>query len=393
MNNNQIASALFDAAQNNQLDIASTDKKFYTKLVLHAAEIRDLYTQLYKNHPQYSENLSTLIEVLIDAHHNRSEALRIKDQNKNETWLLSHKLSGMSLYVDQFCGTLKDLPQRLDYIQDLGINFLHLLPVFQSPERESDGGYAVSDFKKVDEKLGTIDDLRNAIADIHQRGMSVMLDIAFNHTSHNHEWAQKATAGSRTYQDFYHFFPDRTSPDLYDQSMVEVFPGHKSGNFTFNENTQQWVMTVFHSYQWDLNYSNPRVFVEMMKNVFFYANLGIDVLAINATQFLWKEVNTSCQNLPQTHTIIQLVKLCMGVVSPGIALANEAITCPDALMKYFGEGRHLTKECDISYNATQMALQWDALATGNTTIMLENQRILDKKPFGPGLATREVMMR
>ena len=124
-------------------------------------------------------------------------------------------------------------------------------------------------------------------------------------------------------------------------------------------------MTVFHHYQWDLNYTNPKVFVEMLTNVFYYANLGVDVVRIDAPAFIWKQMGTSCQNLPEAHQLLQLIKMCVEVATPGMAILGEAIVAPAQIMEYFGTGRFATHECDFAYNATQMAVQWDALATGD----------------------------
>lgn len=382
MNNKYVVNALFDAVQNKNLDIAGVDKKFYTKLALNAGEIRDLYTQLYSGHPGYEENFIKLIEVLISTHLDRSQDLKNRDNVKDENWYLSNDLAGMSLYIDLFAGNLANLPQKLDYLLDLGVNFLHLMPVFESPANESDGGYAVSNFRKVDKRFGSLADLKKVREKMHEKDMSIMLDIVLNHTSRKHEWAEKAKAGSKEYQDYFYFFDDRIIPDQYEQNMPEIFPESSPGNFTWIEECQKWVMTVFHHYQWDLNYTNPKVFVEMLDNVLFCANLGVDVLRIDAPAFLWKQIGTNCQNLPQAHTILQLIKQCVQVAAPGMALLGEAIVAPAAIMKYFGEGRYLGRECDFAYNATQMALQWDALATGQVSVMLSAQPVLAEKPFG-----------
>jgi amylosucrase len=164
--------------------------------------------------------------------------------------------------------------------------------------------------------------------------------------------------------------------------MPEIFPESAPGNFTYNKELKAWVMTVFHQYQWDLNYSNPNVLVAMLDTIFFYANIGVDILRIDAPAFIWKQLGTTCQNLPQAHTLLRLIKHCVQMASPGMALLGEAIVAPDAIMQYFGEGTFTARECDVAYNATQMALQWDALATGDTRVMLQAQPILLQKPTG-----------
>ncbi|WP_373514643.1 amylosucrase [Persicitalea sp.] len=387
MKNRKITGLLLDLFRAKKLDIAGADAKFYTDLALRMNDIQALYSELYAAHPGYEENFARLIEVLISAHQNRSATLKKRDDRKAEDWFLSNDLAGMSLYVDRFCGKLADLPGKLDYLRDLGVNLVHLMPIFASPAGESDGGYAVSDFRKVDEKFGTIQDLKKVQAALGKKGMYLMLDIVLNHTSHRHAWAEKAKAGDPIYQDYFYFYDFSTIPEQFEQSMPEVFPQAAPGNFTWVPECKKWVMTVFHNYQWDLNYANPRVFAEMLGNVLYFANLGVDILRIDAPAFLWKQIGTNCQNLPQAHTILRLIKKCVEVAAPGMVLLGEAIVAPHAIMKYFGEGRYRAEECDFAYNATQMALQWDALATGQTSVMHTAQPVLAQKPIGTSWIT------
>ncbi|RYZ13839.1 MAG: alpha-amylase, partial [Sphingobacteriales bacterium] len=256
------------------------------------------------------------------------------------------------------------------------------MPLFESPAGESDGGYAVSDFRKIDERFGSLEDLRQLQEKLMDNKMYLMLDIVLNHTSHGHEWAAKAKAGDAAYQDYYYFYNDRSIPDQYDQGMPDIFPESAPGNFTYIPECGKWVMTVFHNYQWDLNYTNPHVLVEMLDTIFFYANLGVDILRIDAPAFIWKQLGTTCQNLPQAHTLLQLIKQCTEVAAPGMALLGEAIVAPKDILPYFGTGEYKARECDVAYNATQMALQWDMLATGDTKVMLAAQHELYKKPYG-----------
>jgi amylosucrase len=164
--------------------------------------------------------------------------------------------------------------------------------------------------------------------------------------------------------------------------MPEIFPESSPGSFTYVPELNKWVMTVFHHYQWDLNFSNPNVLVAMMDTILFYANLGVDILRIDAPAFIWKELGTGCQNLPKAHTLLRLIKQCTQVASPGMALLGEAIVAPNEIIKYFGTDHYTANECDVAYNATQMALQWDALATGDTRIMLKAQHPIMQKPYG-----------
>ncbi|MFY8128541.1 MAG: alpha-amylase family glycosyl hydrolase [Chitinophagaceae bacterium] len=356
--------------------------KFKKRLELNKSSIQELFYELY----QYSDNQENCLEgiftLLEQAHKNRHESLLKRDDLKSKDWFLSNTITGMSLYVDRFCGNLPNLQNKLYYFEKLGVNLLHLMPLMESPENESDGGYAVSDFRKVSERFGTIEDLKNIQHKMHEKNMYLMMDIVLNHTSHKHEWAIKAKNGDEEYQKFYYCFPDKSIPNQYEAAMPEVFPESHPGNFTYDFDMQKWVMTVFHSYQWDLNFKNPKVFLAMLDNILFYANLGIDVLRIDAPAFIWKEIGTTCQNLPQAHTLLQLIKLCVNTATPGMALLGEAIVAPTEIMKYFGEGKHLAQECDFAYNATTMALLWDAIATSDTRVLLSAQNQLLEKPYG-----------
>jgi len=362
------------------------EKRFRERFQSSLGELSNLYNNIYAYHPKSKEGFNHLLETIEKAFAERKPDLRKRDidkiQSSNENWFLSNQLSGMSLYVDRFCGSLSALKDKLNYFEKLGVNFLHLMPVFESPANESDGGYAISNFRKVDTRFGTLQDLHELEDEMRKRNMYLMIDIVLNHTSQRHEWAVKAREGDKHYQDYFYFFSDRNLPDQYEQSMPEIFPEGAPGNFTYVPECNKWVMTVFHNYQWDLNYSNPQVLAEMLDIIFFYANLGIDILRIDAPAFIWKQLGTRCQNLPQAHTLLQIIKLCVQIATPGMALLGEAIVAPNEIMKYFGTHGKEAKECDYAYNATQMALQWDALATGDTKVMMSAQNILLQKPYG-----------
>ena len=365
------------------------DVLFYTRFIANATAIHALYNELYGNHPAAKKVFAQLLDTISTAYTNRPEILKQRDEEKEAKshWFLSNDITGMSLYVDRFAGNLQNLANKLHYFKKLGVNLLHLMPVFKSPPGESDGGYAVADFRQVDERFGTLKDLQALQLQMGRENMYLMIDIVLNHTSHRHAWAQKAKEGDKVYQDYYYMYDDRQLPDKFDAAMPDIFPESSPGNFTWIKECNKWVMTVFHNYQWDLNYTNPSVFVAMLDTIFFYANLGIDVLRIDAPAFIWKEMGTTCQNLPGAHSILRLIKQCVQVPAPGMALLGEAIVAPAEIMKYFGDGLYTARECDFAYNATQMALQWDALATGDTRVMLAAQHELLKKPYGTSWVT------
>lgn len=362
---------------------------FFSRFIANASSIHSLFNELYGTHENSRLFFDKLTKTILDAFENRSSPLQKKDIDKlqKQNWFLSNDLAGMSLYVDRFSGSIAKLEEKIPYLKELGINVLHLMPLFESPEGESDGGYAVSDFRKIDKRFGNLDDLQHLQQRMTEEDMYLMIDIVLNHTSHHHEWAMKAKAGDKKYQDFFYMYDDKKTPDEYEKSMPEIFPESAPGNFTWVKECNKWVMTVFHHYQWDLNYTNPEVFIAMLDTVFFYANLGIDILRIDAPAFIWKQPGTSCQNLPKAHSVLKLIKLCTEAATPGMALLGEAIVAPKEIINYFGTGSFTAKECDFAYNATQMALQWDALATGDTRIMLAAQNILLQKPYGTSWIT------
>ena len=259
-------------------------------------EISSLYQLLYTDHKYYEQGLEKLKSVTKNAVNQRPDFLNQRDQqkaNKPIKWFLDNRLVGMSLYIDRFCDTIPGLHSRLDYLQELGVNYLHLMPLFESPANESDGGYAVSDFRKIDAQYGSLEDLKNIIADLNKRDMYLMLDMVLNHTSRQHMWAQKALQGDVYYQEFYYMYDDPVIPAKYEATMPEIFPESSPGNFTYLQEIDKWVMTVFHQYQWDLNFSNPLVLAEMIDIILFYSNLGVDVLRIDAHAFIWKKMGTN----------------------------------------------------------------------------------------------------
>jgi amylosucrase len=381
----QLNAALLES----KLDIKGKDNNFYTRFIANATSIKALYDDLYGHHPKAKGSFNTLLENIIASYVNRGAALKAEDNKKEQQdfWFLSNRLAGMSLYVDRFCGNIKNLENKIEYFKKLGVNLLHLMPIFESPEGESDGGYAVSDFRKVATRFGTIEDLQHLQQTMLGNDMYLMIDIVLNHTSQQHEWALKARNGDAYYQDFFYMYDDHRIPWQFEQTMPDIFPQAAPGSFTYVPECSKWVMTVFHNYQWDLNYTNPDVLLAMLDNIFYYANLGVDVLRIDAPAFIWKQLGTTCQNLPQAHTLLRLIKQCVSTAATGMAILGEAIVAPKFIMEYFGTGMYTAHECDFAYNATHMAVQWDALASGDTRIMLAAQHEILKKPYGTSWIT------
>ncbi len=356
-------------------------RHFYTRLGANFYAIYSLFFTLYGHRDDFKPQMLRLVETMATGYINRSEELERTDMQRelDHNWFLSQKWVGMALYTNGFAENLVDLIDKTPFFQELGINMVHVMPILMCPTGNSDGGYAVSDFRQIDDRLGDINDLRQVAEEFRKRDILLVLDIVLNHTSDEHEWAKKAVMGERRYQDYYFMFDNREIPDMFEQSMPEIFPESEPGNFTWNADLQKWVMTVFHNYQWDLNYSNPGVFIEMLDIILFWANQGVDVLRLDAVAFLWKKIGTACQNERNAHLILQLMKDCCQVTAPGVLFIAEAIVAPVELIKYFGEDAIIAKECEIAYNATLMALLWDGIATKNAKLLYQGLKNLPTK--------------
>ena len=357
---------------------------FLIRLGANFYAIFGLFEKLYGKRPDFHDQLKALVERMAWSYLQRSDALRIDDRAREDdyNWFLSEELVGMALYTNGFADDIADLTDKLDYFEELGVNVIHLMPILRCPQGASDGGYAVSNYREIDPRIGHLTDLKKLVKKMRKRNMHLVLDVVVNHTSDEHEWAQQAKAGDPYYQDFYYMFEDRTIPDMFEQHLPEIFPETAPGNFTWDAASEKWVMTVFNNYQWDLNYTNPRVFIEMLDIILFWANQGADIVRLDAVAFLWKKIGTVSQNEEEAHWILQLMKDCCQVVAPGLLFIAEAIVAPSEVIRYFGEDAVVAKECEIAYNATTMALLWDAMATKNAQLLRQGLRSLPAKLDG-----------
>lgn len=356
-------------------------RHFYTRLGANFYAIHSLFYHLYGDRPDFKQQMVSLVETLATRYIERAPHLRKSDleRERDYNWFLSQKWVGMALYCDRFAGDLKGLRVKLPYLQELGVNMLHIMPILDCPPDNSDGGYAVRDFCKIDPRFGSTEDIEALAGSLKKSDMLLVLDVVVNHTSNEHEWAQRARKGEQKYQDYYYVFDDREIPDEYEKSMPEIFPATSPGNFTWDEAMGKWVMTVFHSYQWDLNYRNPAVLIEMIDIILFWANKGADILRLDAVAFLWKKIGSTCQNEREAHLLLQLMKDCCQVTAPGVLFIAEAIVSPGEVTKYFGDDAINAKECEIAYNATFMSLLWDAVATKNANLLNRGVKSLPDK--------------
>lgn len=358
------------------------DIAFANRLTVTYRALYRLFYRLYGTHHDSSTLFRRLLLLLWRKWSQRDQRLRKIDQERERSggWYRDGSLVGMQLYVDRFAGTLQGVEAEIGYFEDLGVNTLHLMPLLKTPADHNDGGYAVSDYGAVQESLGTMEDLRSLSRTMHSRGMVLVLDYVLNHTSDEHEWARKALDGDTTRQGYYFMYPDRTIPDVYERSLPEVFPETAPGNFTWRPEIERWVMTVFHSYQWDLNYANPAVLLETIGILLDLANQGVDLLRLDAVPYLWKRIGTSGRNLPEAHILVRLLNACARIAAPGTAFIAEAIVQPREIARYFGEEEWAGRECELAYNASLMVLLWDGLATHRSSLLARGLRELPPPP-------------
>lgn len=353
-------------------EIKSKDlQHFYIRLGANFYAIYTLFHQLYGHRADFKDQLYVLVKTLALSYIERSDVLKASDfaREKDHEWFLHQRWVGYAVYCKEFAENLTGLKQHLSYLQELGVNLLHVMPILECPKDKNDGGYAVKNFRKIDPEVGTLEDLDALVTNMKTREMLLVLDVVVNHTSDQHAWAMAAKQGDVTYQDYFHVFEDRHIPDVYEETMPEIFPETAPGNFTWNAEMGKWVMTVFNHYQWDLNYKNPSVFIEMVDIILYWANKGADIIRLDAVAFLWKKMGSQSQNEREAHLILQLMKDCCQVTAPGALFIAEAIVAPVEVTKYFGEDAINAKECEIAYNATLMALLWDAVATKNAKLL------------------------
>ena len=301
-----------------------------------------------------------------------------KKREEDPDWYKRNDMVGMMMYTDAFAGTLKGVKEKLDYIEECGVRCLHLMPLLDSPAVNNDGGYAVSDFTKVKESLGTMEDLKDLAEECHRRTISVCLDFVMNHTSEEHEWARRARAGEKEYQDRYFFFDNYEIPAQYEKTCPQVFPTTAPGNFTWLEDAKKYVMTTFYPYQWDLNYRNPVVFNTMVDYLLNLANHGIDVIRVDAVPYIWKELGTSCRNLPQVHTLVRMIRMICEIVCPAVLLLGEVVMEPAKVVPYFGTVEK--PECHMLYNVTTMASIWHTVATGKVSLLKHQMDVINGLP-------------
>ncbi len=354
---------------------------FRARLYAHFGALFPLLRHLYGGQYDFFYHLEATLEMAATQWLVRPPALRALDvaREADPGWFQAAGMLGAVAYVDLFAETLDGVRAKIPYFQELGVTYLHLMPPFLAPAGNSDGGYAVSSYRETNPALGTIRDLAELAAALRAEGISLVLDFVFNHTSDEHTWARAALAGDPQYQAYYRMFPDRSIPDAYERSLREIFPDQRPGNFTWRGDIGRWIWTTFNSFQWDLNYANPEVFTRMAEELLFLANQGVEVLRLDAVAFIWKQLGTTCENLPEAHLLIQAFNALVRIAAPALLFKSEAIVHPDEVIRYIRPD-----ECALSYNPLLMALLWNTLATRDVRLLAVSMR--ERFPIDPRCA-------
>lgn len=324
------------------------------------------YYEIYGDNDITRFRYTQLMEIMEQAKKTRPAAWKKLDAAGND-WYKSENMIGMMLYVDRFSDNLVEFEKRIDYLAELGVTYVHFMPLLKSRDGNNDGGYAVSDYLMVDDKFGTMKQLERVISLLKKKGIRTCIDFVLNHTAKEHVWAQKCLAGDPDYNDMYIMYDDDTVPKEFEKTLTQIFPGVAPGNFTYYPELKKYVMTRFYEFQWDLNYRNPQVFNKIVEVLLTLANKGVDIFRLDAIPYMWKELGTSSMNLPNVHKLIAMMYEIVQQICPSVIFLGEAIVEPFEIVKYFGTADR--KECNVMYNASLMVLLWNSLASRDVRLM------------------------
>lgn len=350
---------------------SADDDIFDLRLARSTPDLFPMLEALYGAHPSYPAFRDKLVKALRKGWQDRPVDLRRLDLQRDlePDWFQRPGMAGYVFYIDRFNGTLQGILDKLDYLEDLGITYVHLMPCLKPRPGDSDGGYSVMDYRQINPAFGTMQDFEAVSTALHARGISLCVDLVLNHTAKEHAWAKKAAKGDPAYQDYYRMFDTPDLPQAYSRTLVEVFPDNAPGNFTHYPAFGKWVWTTFNEHQWDLNWANPAVFLEIVEVMLFLANKGVDVLRLDAVAFMWKRMGTRCQSEPEVHMLLQALRACSRIASAAVLHLAEAIVAPAEMLPYLGRGRHDGKVANLAYHNSLMVQFWSALATRDTRLM------------------------
>jgi amylosucrase len=347
------------------------DDIFALRLDRSAPDLWPMLEAIYGTRDDYPAFREALLKAMRKAWKERAADLKRLDLKRDlePDWFQRADMAGYVFYIDRFAGNLPKVLEKLDYLEELGITYVHFMPCLKPRPGDSDGGYSVMDYRAINPAYGTMADFEAVAAELRKRGISVCIDLVLNHTAKEHAWAKKAAKGDATYQDYYLMFDSPDLPKRYEETLVEVFPDNAPGNFTHYPDFGKWVWTTFNEHQWDLNWANPQVFLEIAEIMLFLANRGVDVLRLDAVAFMWKRMGTRCQSEPEVHMLLQALRAVCRIACPAVLHLEEAIVAPAEMLPYLGRGKHDGKEGNLAYHNSLMVQFWSALATRDTRLM------------------------
>jgi maltose alpha-D-glucosyltransferase / alpha-amylase len=251
-------------------------------------------------------------------------------------------------------GDFQGLTRKLDYLQDLGVSIIWLLPFYPSPLR--DDGYDIANYTAVHPSYGTLADFKAFLKEAHRRGLKVITEMVINHTSDQHEWFQKsrrAKPGS-AWHDFYVW---SDTPAKYKDARI-IFKDYETSNWAWDPVAKSYYWHRFFAHQPDLNFDNPAVHAALFKALDFWLDMGVDAFRLDAIPYLYEREGTTCENLPETHTYLKSLRAHVDAKYPGRMLLAEANQWPEDSLPYFGEG----DECHMAFNFPVMPRMYMALA-------------------------------
>jgi amylosucrase len=351
--------------------LRAEDEIFALRLARSAPDLWPMLEALYGARPEYAAFKASLTKAVRASWAARPADLKYLDLKRDlePDWFLRSDMAGYVFYIDRFAGTLMGVLDKLDYLADLGISYVHFMPCLKPRPGDSDGGYSVMDYGAINPAYGTMADFEFVAGQLRKRGISLCIDLVLNHTAKEHDWAVRAAKGDAVHQDYYLMYDTPDLPNQYAQTLVEVFPDNAPGNFTHYPDFGKWVWTTFNEHQWDLNWANPAVFLEITKIMLNLANKGVDVLRLDAVAFMWKHMGTRCQSEPEVHMLLQALRACCRIAAPAVIHLAEAIVAPAEMLPYLGRGRHDGREGNLAYHNSLMVQFWGALATRDTGLM------------------------
>lgn len=308
-------------------------------------------------------------------------------QNEQPLWFKDSIIYSLNIksYFDSTGNGWGDIPgliQKLDYLEDLGINCISLLPFYDSPMK--DDGYDISDYRKIHPDFGDLEQFRELLSEAHKRGIRIVIDLLINHTSTKHEWfqrARKAPEGSKE-RDYY-IWSERQ--DKFSEASI-LFNDTEVSNWQWDNDAKAYYFHRFYSHQADLNFDNPAVREEIRQVMDFWFELGVDGMRLSSIAFLFKREHTNCENLPEVHTYLKKLRKYVDEKYPGRILIAETNLWPEDAAQYYGEG----DECQMNYHYPLLPRLYMSLQTEDTYPIID---ILEQTPAIPDSAQWALFLR